>query len=314
MKTLDCAVGYACNERCRFCPCSEGSTNLPSLSYEEICEAIDRSVDEKGVENILLSGGEPTIHPDFFRILEHIATKNVRFSLLTNAIKLANKDFADRMFSIVDPNNMDVTVAFHSHIAEKHDYLTQHKGSFELSLKGVKHLIDKGVVMSVKNNIVNYTYKDLPAYVDWVNATFSDEVTLLFANIDINGTAQSNKQAVSVEFKDSVPYLTQALDKIIELRKLGHKRTAKVLTTPLCLLDPYYWGFVETQTQSNITAYKVPFSDGENSPLMFDVSSDSGPMFKACQECDLKNHCPGTWRSFGNNFDESILTRILSER
>ena len=69
MKTLYCAVGYACNERCMFCPCSEHPANQPSLSYEEICEAIDRSIEERGVDNILFSGGEPTLHPDFFRIL-----------------------------------------------------------------------------------------------------------------------------------------------------------------------------------------------------------------------------------------------------
>lgn len=138
MKTLYCAIGYLCNERCRFCPCSEESADVPSLTFEEICTAIRRAIEERGVKNILLSGGEPTIHPDYFRILEFIKSYNVNISLLTNALKLAEDNFTERMFSIINGEKLDVTVAFHSHIPEKHDFLTQHKGSFEKSMKGVE--------------------------------------------------------------------------------------------------------------------------------------------------------------------------------
>ena len=308
MKTLYCAIGYLCNERCRFCPCSEESADVPSLTFEEICTAIRRAIEERGVENILLSGGEPTIHPDFFKILEFIKSYDVNISLLTNALKLADDKFAERMFSIIDGIKLDVTVAFHSHIPEKHDFLTQHKGSFEKSMKGVENMLKHNVRLSIKNNIVNYTYQDLPEYVKWATSHFTDDVTLLFCNIDINGTAASNKGNVAVEFRQSMPYLQQALDIIIDQRKAGHKRNVKVLTTPLCLMDPYYWGFVENATQTDIEAYKVP-----NSDLLWNVSSDSGPLFKACVDCELKQYCPGTWNSFKKNYNESILKSIVSE-
>ena len=260
------------------------------------------------MKNILLSGGEPTIHPDFFRILEFIKSYDVNISLLTNALKLADINFAERMFSIIDGEKLDVTVAFHSHIPEKHDFLTQHKGSFEKSMKGVENMLKYNVRLSIKNNIVNYTYQDLPEYVKWATSHFNDNVTLLFCNIDINGTAANNKGNVAVEFRKSMPYLQQALDIIIDQRKVGHKRNVKVLTTPLCLMDPYYWGFVENATQTDIEAYKVP-----NSNLLWNVSSDSGPLFKACADCELKQYCPGTWNSFKKNYDESILKSIVSE-
>ena len=308
MKTLYCAIGYLCNERCRFCPCSEESADVPSLTFEEICTAIRRAIEERGVKNILLSGGEPTIHPDFFRILEFIKSYDVNISLLTNALKLADINFAERMFSIIDGEKLDVTVAFHSHIPEKHDFLTQHKGSFEKSMKGVENMLKYNVRLSIKNNIVNYTYQDLPEYVKWATSHFNDNVTLLFCNIDINGTAANNKGNVAVEFRKSMPYLQQALDIIIDQRKVGHKRNVKVLTTPLCLMDPYYWGFVENATQTDIEAYKVP-----NSNLLWNVSSDSGPVFKACADGELKQYCPGTWNSFKKNYDESILKSIVSE-
>lgn len=306
--TLYCAVGYVCNERCIFCPCSEGASELGMLSYREIIDTIDEAVDAHGVENILLSGGEPTLHKDFFDIVSHIKKKGVRLSLLTNALKLADKSFADRLFSIVDGPHVDVTVAFHSHIPELHDRLTQVKGSFERSMQGVRNMLAHNVRLSVKNNIVNATYRFLPDYVRWIDNTFDENVTLLFANIDINGTASCNRDLVAVSFKDSVPLLQQALDIVVERRRKGHKRNVKVLTTPLCLMDPFYWGFVETATQGNLTAYKVPME--HESRLLFDVGSDSGPMFSACSKCALTRHCPGTWRSFATNYNENMLTGI----
>ena len=302
MKTLYCAVSYVCNERCLFCPCSKDSVSMPYLRYEEICDAIDRSAQERGINNVLLSGGEPTLHPDFFRIIEHIKEKGLRLSLLTNALQLADSTFANQMFSIVNGSQLDVTVAFHSHIPAKHDFLTQRNDSFCQSMRGVQKMLDQQVHLSIKNNIVNYTFRDLPDYVRWMTSTFDDSITLLLCNIDINGTAACNKENVAVSFEDSAPYVQKALDVVIELRKAGHKRNVKLLTTPLCKIDPYYWGFVENATRVNIAAYKVPKSD-----LMWDVSSDSGPMFEACKKCDLKPCCPGAWRSFRDNYDETSL-------
>lgn len=313
MRTLYCAIGYVCNEKCVFCPCSEGAVSMPSLDFEEICQSIDEAIAERQIENVLLSGGEPTIHKDFFQVLEYIVSKKLKVSLLTNAIKLADMNFVDRLLAIVDVRKLDITIAFHSHLPEKHDALTQHPGSFELSLAGAHNLLACGVSLSVKNNIVNHTFRDLPGYVDWVNTAFPDNVTLLFCNIDVNGVALKNKEMVAVSFEESMPYLTRALDKIINLRRKGHKRNTKVLTTPLCLIDPYYWGFVENQTQYNISSYKVPSVEARDTLLLFDVSSDSGPMFAPCRECAVRTHCPGAWRSFKQMYGEERLKRIYAE-
>ena len=183
MKTLYCAVSYVCNERCLFCPCSKDSVSMPSLCYDEIRDAIDRSAHERGIDNVLLSGGEPTLHPDFFRIIEHIKEKGLRLSLLTNALQLADNSFANQMFSIINGSQLDVTVSFHSHIPAKHDFLTQHKDSFCLSMKGVQNMLARQVHLSIKNNIVNYTFHDLPDYVRWMTSTFDDSITLLLCNM-----------------------------------------------------------------------------------------------------------------------------------
>ena len=128
-----------------------------------------------------MSGGEPTIHPDFFRILEFIKGYDVNISLLTNALRIADNNFANNMFSIIDGSKLDVTVAFHSHIPEKHDFLTQYRGSFEKSMKGISNMLRHNVKLSIKNNIVNYTYQDLPEYVKGTETKIAPIVSSLRA-------------------------------------------------------------------------------------------------------------------------------------
>ena len=43
------------------------------LSYDDCCRAIDHLVEAEGRPEVLqLSGGEPTIHPEFFTILDAV--------------------------------------------------------------------------------------------------------------------------------------------------------------------------------------------------------------------------------------------------
>ncbi len=64
-------VTSSCNLHCPMCYASSGPGGK-HLTYEECLRSIDRLVEVEGRPEVLqLSGGEPTIHPDFLRILEY---------------------------------------------------------------------------------------------------------------------------------------------------------------------------------------------------------------------------------------------------
>lgn len=84
-------VNRACNLACKWCYAQEmDSTNNMDFSLAK--RLIDIST-EIGVKNIKLIGGEPTIYPYFFELLEYLITKEVSIVIVTNGIKLADKDF-----------------------------------------------------------------------------------------------------------------------------------------------------------------------------------------------------------------------------
>jgi uncharacterized radical SAM superfamily Fe-S cluster-containing enzyme len=91
-----------CNLRCPVC--FMDSTNGVSLPFEHVKKMIDLYVKCEGTPEVLqISGGEPTIHPDIFRILEYAGSKGIKYPMLnTNGIKLADIDFAKKISHTMD--------------------------------------------------------------------------------------------------------------------------------------------------------------------------------------------------------------------
>ncbi len=88
----------SCNLRCPTCfadsPYSE-PTAIKALTLEEFWLRVDAVTGRKGFIDILqLSGGEPTIHPDFFELLEGVLkSEMIGYVLLnTNGVLLAKDD------------------------------------------------------------------------------------------------------------------------------------------------------------------------------------------------------------------------------
>jgi 7,8-dihydro-6-hydroxymethylpterin dimethyltransferase len=81
----------SCNLRCPMCYASSGPGGT-HLSYEECIRSIDRLVAVEGRAEVLqLSGGEPTIHPDFLRILEYATEQPIDIVMInTNGVRLAH--------------------------------------------------------------------------------------------------------------------------------------------------------------------------------------------------------------------------------
>jgi uncharacterized radical SAM superfamily Fe-S cluster-containing enzyme len=88
-------VTEACNLRCPTCFASSSPDLAGVVPVEDVLASLDtRLAREHGqIDVLMLSGGEPTIHPEIERILEEAASRNVvRILLNTNGIRIAKDD------------------------------------------------------------------------------------------------------------------------------------------------------------------------------------------------------------------------------
>lgn len=90
-------IVQSCNLECPVCFAdSPRSSTVDALPFVEFCQRVSAVTRRKGRIDILqLSGGEPTIHPEFFRLLNWaLANPDVGHVLLnTNGIKVTNERF-----------------------------------------------------------------------------------------------------------------------------------------------------------------------------------------------------------------------------
>lgn len=84
-------ITSACNLQCPMCYASSGPGGK-HLTFEECRSAIDRLVEVEGRAEILqLSGGEPTIHPEFLRILDYACGQAIDLVMInSNGLRFAH--------------------------------------------------------------------------------------------------------------------------------------------------------------------------------------------------------------------------------
>jgi len=127
----------ACNNHCIFCldsDCQNGSI----IPFQEITEELKRGLN-LGATRVILSGGDPTIHPEFIEIVKSASLMGYRWvQVITNGRMFAYPGFT---ISAIRAGINEVTISMHGHEPSLHDSLTMVQGSFLQSIAGIKNLL-----------------------------------------------------------------------------------------------------------------------------------------------------------------------------
>jgi uncharacterized radical SAM superfamily Fe-S cluster-containing enzyme len=89
-----------CNLRCPICYASSGPTRRSFRSLAEIERMLDAVVRNEGEADIVqISGGEPTMHPDFFAVLDLARARPIKHLMVnTNGVRIArDPSFVERL-------------------------------------------------------------------------------------------------------------------------------------------------------------------------------------------------------------------------
>lgn len=105
-----------CNLRCPTCYAASGPERLTHRSLAEVIAMLDAVVASEGEADVVqISGGEPTLHPQFFEIMDAARARPIKHLMVnTNGIRIAqDAAFAQRLASY-GPAALEVYLQFDS--------------------------------------------------------------------------------------------------------------------------------------------------------------------------------------------------------
>lgn len=135
---------YNCNLNCFYCYNNREKQGIPlSLTqYRSLLEDLARMQ----TLFLMLTGGEPMVHPHFFEIGRMCRDLGFVVRIRTNGYTLSPRNI-DRMVNEVDPYVVDVTL--HGACAEVHDRQTCVRGSFDRLIQNLRHARSAGLRCSM---------------------------------------------------------------------------------------------------------------------------------------------------------------------
>jgi MoaA/NifB/PqqE/SkfB family radical SAM enzyme len=295
MRKIFLVTGYSCNNFC--ISCAKKPEEKGFLKLGEIKKRLEK-INLGKEDSVEISGGEPTIRPDLFELVEYIKKTGARVIVLTNGRVNENIEYCKKLKEAgVDR----IATSFYSHKERIHEEITQVKGSFKETFEGIKNLLKIEIPVSVKLIILKQNYKEIKEFVKFAYDNFPGAWVSVHGLI-MRGKAYLVREKIGAKYSEIKPYLEKALDYSISRGKnLG------VFIFPTCVLDPYYWKYLGKGWKKII--HEMIYISPEETII---GNLDSGcPNY--CKDCEVNNNCSWAWESAWKEYTQLYGTSELKK-
>jgi MoaA/NifB/PqqE/SkfB family radical SAM enzyme len=250
------------------------------MDTESIKENIYFFIQNYKIEELVLSGGEPTIQKDFLDILSYSKNAGIKMLYLhTNAIK-----FSDLQFLQTNSKYISKTlVGFHAHNKELYNRLSS-INNFEKKIEGLKNLLNESIPTKTNTVIVNENIDYLPEIAQFL-VNIGIEQSLLTFPFPIGKAKENFNIIVPRDFKIVRKYLRKTID-IFQNNGVD----VKIQGFPLCYLKE----FEKLQTKWREKIFVDLDHQFDNHLfLVSDVLKTNKN--EVCRKCELSDRCEGFW-------------------
>lgn len=195
-----------CNQRCVFCH-DRRNQQGGVVPFEEIVRDLQKGR-RRGCRRVVLSGGEPTLHPELARVISE--ARRLGYShvqMVSNGRMLFYKDFVK---ALKTAGLDEVTLSLHSHLEGPFEQITRAKGSFRQAMKGLLAVLENDFIVSVDIVINKLNYKSLARTMKFFIGLGVYEFDLL--HLIPFGDAWQNRRDVYCPIQKAKKYLDEAFE------------------------------------------------------------------------------------------------------
>ena len=256
-------VTSQCNNRCLMCAQPPLNRDDIDFFFERNIRLIDNA--PNGLTDIGITGGEPTLLQEkLVHLIKYIELRypDSLIHILTNGRAFSDIQYT-RMF--VEFSNLLFGIPLHSDFSIEHDAITQVKGSYIETMKGLYNLANIGVDIELRVVINKMNYRRLPQLSEFIWRNLPVVASISFMGLEDTGYSIKNHNKIWI---DPIDYLVEIEKAVINLAEWN--LDVSIFNIPLCLLKPSLYKFAK----KSISDWKVTYID-------------------TCSTCSKKNECCG---------------------
>lgn len=140
-----------CTNDCVVCPnlAVEGLSSRLTLHQSDWFTIIDRI--SASAAYIKLTGGEPTLHPDFAAIIHHLDAREIPFVIFTNGLWTDREVLLEEIKAC--QNCCGLLISLHGADAEAHESYTRRAGSFSACCDAIQAAVSLGLTVNLSTVI-----------------------------------------------------------------------------------------------------------------------------------------------------------------
>jgi radical SAM/SPASM domain protein of ACGX system len=158
----------ACTQRCKHCYIFSQNNNIPRAEMSwadiqnvldnclEMCEKLDRT------PYFYITGGDPLLHKDLWRLLELLYTKGIRFSLMGNPFYLTGN--VCKQLSAYGCERYQLSI---DGLRNTHDSIRK-SGSFDAAIEKIPCIRNAGMKSVIMTTVSNINIHEIPDIIDLV--------------------------------------------------------------------------------------------------------------------------------------------------
>lgn len=205
----------ACNCRCVMCDIWKDNKNLKQLTEADVQKLLS-SFKRFGTQQVVMSGGEASLHPNFFRFCEILQKEKIKVSLLTTGLTISKN--ADQLLQLVN----DIIISLDGN-EQLHDTIRNIPGAFKKIKEGVEYIksIDPNYKITARTVIHKLNYQSWVSIIDSAKQMQLNQISFLPADVSSHAFNRevlwnSAKQHELLLEENELPQLKTIIDSIIK--------------------------------------------------------------------------------------------------
>ena len=310
-RQVEIQLGHMCNNRCVFCVSGQRTAMREAFPLPEA--PILAKLDEaraKGHEKLTLLGGEPTLQPTFFKVLQHAVSLGFsEIVIFTNGVKTANAEFVDRILATGGPFHFRISIQ--GATREAHELTTRKHGSFLRILRTLENLHAREQRISINMCVVRSNYESVDAFPELCTRFGVEQLHLdMMRPLDAGDRTEEELKNSMPDYTEMVPALTRMIQ---GFRTLAPAFDVNIGNLPYCVA-PELLPYIHHDGESTATI-AIDGDDTLSEPWdKYLVKRRDKLEHEGCTSCLLSSRCSGFFETYARFYGMGALAPLTPTR